>query len=285
MDARLSVLLTAGIAAFLVWLAFWGTSPSNNQAGGRAAIEQMLTRTLTENDSAQCTEDMTSSFVAQSFGGHEGTTPMERCLEQNTTEEAAMGESATIKSVQVSGSTARAVAVVHGGSMDGSQLTIDLIAQGGRWKLNHLADIQIDRAKVDQGYLREMQVAGMTHRESRCLIRTFDREFTDAELERATLSGVDNLETEGVGLGCLSRGTLVRMFEKGFASGAQSRGIPAPVADCIASRFTGGMTTAELRAFVKAGEGTPAQSERIRAVAAACAADYRNGVLPRSGAA
>jgi hypothetical protein len=285
MDARLSWLLTAGIAGFLVWLAFWGTSSSNNQAGGRPAIEQMLSRTMTENDPAQCTEDMTPALVEQSFGGHEGTTPMQRCVEKNTTEEDAMADSVTIKSVQVNGLTARAVIATHGGSMDGGQVTVDLVAQGGRWKLDHLADIQFDRAKVDRMYLREMQVAGMTPGESRCLVRTFDREFSDAELERATLSGVDNLETEGVGLGCLSRATLVRMFEKGITAGVQSRGIPAPVGDCIAFRFTHGMSVAELRAFVKAGQGTPAQSERVRAVAAACAADYRNGVLPRSGSA
>jgi hypothetical protein len=285
MDARLSWLLTAGIAGFLVWLAFWGTSTSHTQAGGRSAIEQMLQRTFTENDPAQCTEDMTPAIVEQSFGGHEGTTAMQRCVEKNKTEEEAAAKSVVIKSVVLNGLTARAVVVAHGGSMDGSQMTVNLVAQGGRWKLDHLADIQIDRAKVDRMYVREMQVAGMTPGESRCLVRAFDREFSDAELERASLSGVDNLETEGVGLGCLSRATLVRMFEKGIAAGVQSRGIPAPVGDCIAFRFTHGMSIAELRAFVKAGQGTPAQSERVRAVAAACAADYRNGVLPQSGSA
>jgi hypothetical protein len=285
MDARLSWLLTAGIAGFLVWLAFWGTSSSNNQAGGRPAIEQMLSRTMTENDPAQCTEDMTPALVEQSFGGHEGTTPMQRCVEKNTTEEDAMADSVTIKSVQVNGLTARAVIATHGGSMDGGQVTVDLVAQGGRWKLDHLADIQFDRAKVDRMYLREMQVAGMTPGESRCLVRTFDREFSDAELERAALSGVDNLETEGVGLGCLSRATLVRLFEKGVASNVQSRGIPAPVADCIAFRFTSGMSESALRGVIKAHQLTPTQRARVRTVTQACAIDYRNGVLPKSGSA
>ena len=285
MDARLSVLLTAGIAAFLVWLAFWGTASPDPQAGGRPAIEQMLNRTFTENDPAQCSNDMTPAFVSQSFGGHEDTTPMQRCVEQNTDENEPAAKSVTVKSVALNGRSARAVVLAHGGDMDGSQATVDLVVQDGRWKLDRLADIQIDRASLDRTYLQQMQAMGMTTSESRCLLRAFDREFSDAELERATLSGVDNLESEGVGLGCLGRSTLVAMFEKGIASGAQSRGIPAPVADCIASRFTAGMSTAELRAFVKAGEGTPTQSDRVRAVAAACAADYRNGVLPRSGAA
>jgi hypothetical protein len=285
MDARLSWLITAGIAGVLVWLAFWGSVSPEPQGGGRPAIKQMIARSFTENDPAQCTEDMTPAFVSQTFGGHEDTAPMQRCLEQNTTEKEATAKSVTIKSVALNGTTARAVVVAHGGDMDGSEATVDLVLQGGRWKLERLADIQIDRASLDRMYLREMQAAGMSAGESRCLLRAFDREFSDTELERATLSGVDNLENEGVGLGCLGRSTLVRMFQEGIARGVQSRGIPTPVADCIASRFTGGMSTAELRGFVKAGEGTPAQSERVRAVAAACAADYRNGVLPRSGAA
>ncbi len=197
MDARLSWLFTAGIAGFLVWLAFWGTSAPNSQAGGRQAIEQMIGRTFTENDPAQCTQDMTPALVEQSC--HEGTTSMQRCVEENKTEEEAIADTVTIESVVVNGLTARAVVVAHGGEMAGSQVTVDLVADGGRWKLDHLADVQIDRASFDQNYIRKMQAAGITPSESRCVVRALDREVSDAEIERASSGGGGDTAGEHMG--------------------------------------------------------------------------------------
>jgi hypothetical protein len=283
----ISWIVCGTIAAVLVGLVLFGgggadSGGSGGGADATAEIKQMLTRTMTENDPQQCTHDMTPAFLEQSFGRDEDNTAPENCREENTDDEPPSARSVAFQSVTVQGSTAEAVVAIEGGNMDGSRVTVRLVSDAGRWKLDRLADLQIDRARVDQAYVREMEESGLSRAEARCVVAELHREFSDAEIERAAVSGEDDLATDQVGLECVSRSTLVAMFQKGIVAGAESRGMPSSVADCVAQRFTSGLSDAELRAFVR-GHRTQRQAAELRAVLAACATAYRSGALPQVG--
>jgi hypothetical protein len=72
-------------------------SAAAERPADRSAIEQLLTRTLTQNDPKQCTQDMTPSFLRQSFGSEKGT--LDRCHRANTPQSAAAAKSVAVESI------------------------------------------------------------------------------------------------------------------------------------------------------------------------------------------
>jgi hypothetical protein len=260
-----------------------------DSAGGeaeaaRTEIERMLSRTFTENDPAQCSEDATSDFLRQGFGG-EGEDPLEECRRENTEDEEPDAESVQIDSVIVDGATARAVFTASGGGLDGSVVTVELVHDFDRWKLDRMTDIQIDRARFDAA-LREDAAndEGTTAREADCFVAALGRYDTSA-LERLTLQGPEgNTAFRRLALSCLSPARMVRVFTKGLREKMDAGDIPEPAVDCITDSVVRSLGVKGIRELAAAGQSAiPSFAPQLDAALFACMDAYRSGLLGKAG--
>jgi hypothetical protein len=273
MDVRLSWLITGGIAVLLLWLAFSLTSggsggqpaatggpapgafPSagGDQAGDKSSIEELIRRTSTENDPKQCTEDMTPAFRRASFGAEKGT--LDRCRRLNTPQTEPMAKSVAIQGVTGRGSNATAVfGVTSSNTLDGSVYTVSLVRQGGRWKLDSLDDIQIDRARFDQHLRDELGARGYLPAETSCAITKLDQTVSSDQIERNVINNESSYEyIEASAVSCLSRPTLLRELSQEFTAAFNSRGMPPRVTRCVVDRLTHGVPIGRLRHLLAAG--------------------------------
>jgi hypothetical protein len=254
-----------------------GGSSSEDQAG--TEIEGLLTRFFTVNDPAQCTDDVTPALLRQNFPGPD---PLQSCQRVNTDDQDTFTESVQVDDVAVQGPTARASIRLSGGQLDGSKVTVSLIETSGRWQVDRLAVAQLDRAGFDRAVRSQILKGGATPSEADCFVGTLDRNVSDQELSRAILNASARSRLTA-GWGCISRATLLRELDAAIAQRTQSENVPSAVVQCIVDRLTQGMSDSQLRAFLRAGGGNVQQATQVRAIAAACAQDYANGVLPQSG--
>jgi hypothetical protein len=244
------------------------------------AIETAVIEALTENDPSQCTTIVTQRFVEQSFA-EAGPEAIEECREANVDAKSTTAEEVTFDRVTVEGDTAQAVVAVSGGAEDGSILTISLLHEGGRWKLDHLDDIQINRARFDRAQEAAGVKEGLTPQEAQCVVAQLRRTHTTAQLEQEALDE-DTEDPASPEVLCLSRATLVREFAKGIRRSVQQdkQDIPEQVAECVVHKLTRDLRITQLRALVAAGDvGRPALSGLARTATRNCAHDYRLGIL------
>jgi hypothetical protein len=260
-----------------------GTEVSADQA--RTEIGSVISRFFTVADPTECTEDVTPALLRQNFGGSD---PLEICRRVNTSDAASTSDaglaphSVQVNEVSVRGTTADASVKVAGGYIDGSEVSVDLIEDRGRWKIDHLVVSRLDRGGFDRVVLRSMTREGATPSEAGCVVAREHRAISDQELASKLLNASSYGGLSSVGLACLSRATLLAQLEKVFAQEMQSRGLPTAIGECAADRFVQGMSDAQLRAFIAAPHETAAQHARALEIGRACAQDYANGVLPRN---
>jgi hypothetical protein len=224
-------------------------------AADRPTIEQMLTRGFTENDPKQCTQDMTSSFLRYSFGTEKGA--LDRCRRSNTPQSEPAAKSVVVESVtSASGGATAVIKVTSDNSLDGSVLTLRLVRDRGRWKVDQLADIQIDRTRLDQHVRDQLGAHGYLPAETSCAIAKFDRTVSDQDIERDAVVGGPSTSADVIGgdaASCLSRPTLLRELSQEFTAALQSRSFPAPITRCVVDRLTHGVPTSRLRHLLAAG--------------------------------
>ena len=271
MDARLSWLLSGGIAVFLLWLVFssagGGSDPSSTpanspgapppgappQTGDRSAIDDVLNRTFTQNDPSQCTQDVTAAYLHQVFGSEKGAE--DRCRRHSTPQSELTARSIAVQSVVGGGSRATAVIRLSStNTLDGSVQIISLVHQGGRWKLDKLVDVQIDRARFDQQLRNELGARGYLPAETSCAVGKLDRTVPSDEIERDIVIGDSSYEyIENSAVSCLSRPTLLREFGEEITAAFRSRGVPQQVTRCVVDRLTHGVPIMRLRHLLAAG--------------------------------
>jgi hypothetical protein len=233
--------------------------PATAQAAGpaqpadRSAIDDVLTRTFTQNDPRQCTQDITPGYLRHVFGAEKGA--LDRCRRHNTPQSEVMAQSIEIQSVSGGGSEATAVIKTSGANtLDGSVMTIGLVHQGDRWKLNKLLDVRIDRSRFDQHLRDELGSRGYLPAETSCAVGKLDRTVSDAAIETDLLIGESSYEyIDGAAVSCLSRPTLLRELSQAFTAAFSSRGVPTRVTHCVVSRLTHGVPIVRLRHLLAAG--------------------------------
>jgi hypothetical protein len=256
-----------------------GEDSSGGEAeAARAEIAGMLSRTLTESDPAQCTEDFTAQFLRQSFGDDD---ELERCIRRNRQDEDPNAERVQVDRVTISGATAQAVIKAIGGGMDGSVITVEVVHDFGRWKLDRMVDLQIDRAKFDRVLEERALENGFSPNETRCYVEAFARAVSDEELERLEISG-EEPDFGGIGISCIRKATLTRQIGEEISQSMEADDTPRPVIDCVVDRITHGLSGAQLRALVAVRDNGRLGS-LLRAAASACGRDYSSGLLPHNG--
>jgi hypothetical protein len=271
MDPRLSWLLTGGIAVLLLYLAFSsmggssrpGATQANSpgafpsarppQMAGQGSIEDVVRRTFTQNDPKQCTRDMTPAFLRSSFGSEKGT--LDRCRRGNTSQSETSAKSITFERVVGRGSNATAVfSASSSNTLDGSVLTVSLVRQRGRWKLDSFDDIQIDRARFDRHLSDDLGARGYLPAETSCAIGKLDRTLSSDQIERNVLNQDSSYEyIFSSAASCLGRPTLIRELRQAFTAALSSRGFSSRVTRCVVDRVTRGVPIGRLRHLLAAG--------------------------------
>jgi hypothetical protein len=109
--------------------------------GGGSSDEDKIAETIetaaTTNDPSNCTELETLSFVEQN-SQQKGKAAVKSCEEEaEAGEEEAEG--ANVSNVSVDGSNATAEAEFEGGSLGSQSLEVELVEEGGTWKLDQIA--------------------------------------------------------------------------------------------------------------------------------------------------
>jgi hypothetical protein len=233
------------------------TAPAGTPLGpaDRPVVEQMLTRTFTQNDPKQCTQDMTSSFLRHSFGSEKGT--LDRCRRSNTPQSAPSAKSVAVESITAtSGGATAVIKASSDNSMDGSVLTLRLVRQSGHWKLDQIVDIQIDRTLLDQHLREQLGAQGYLPSETSCATAKFDRTISDEDIERDAIVGGSSSSSSTVeadAVSCLSRPTLLRELSQEFTAVLNSRGLPASITRCVVDHLTHGVPTSRLRHLLAEG--------------------------------
>jgi hypothetical protein len=242
----------------------------------------MLSRTFTENDPKQCTENMTRAFLRHSFGSSAGT--LDRCHRANTPQSETNAHSVTVESVTATGSAAIAVIKMNGGRSDGTTSTFKVVDEHGHWKLDRLTDVQIDRVRLDQTLKNELGERGYLPSETTCAMAKYDQAVSDDAIERSSIEAdPSSVEVEPYAASCLSRPTLLRQLSEDFTAALAVRGITGPVVKCVVDRITHGVPTVRLRHLLAAGErGTDGWAKLGYEAALAC---DRSGTSPSTSAA
>jgi hypothetical protein len=109
--------------------------------GGGSSDEDKIAETIetaaTTSDPSNCTELETLSFVEQNTT-EKGKAAVKTCeAEAEAGEEEAEG--ANVSNVSVNGSKATAEAEFEGGSLGSQSLEVELVEEGGTWKLDQIA--------------------------------------------------------------------------------------------------------------------------------------------------
>jgi hypothetical protein len=133
--ARLSLLALALISAAAL-LAACGGGGGNDDT---AQITDLIQTAVKSTDPADCTKLQTQQFVEQTEL-QSGQAAIQQC-QKDATDTSDNPDSVDVTKVTSSGATGSADVTFHGGSFDGSTLTVAVSKNGDQWKLDKITDI------------------------------------------------------------------------------------------------------------------------------------------------
>ena len=172
-----------------------------------------------------------------------------------------------------------ATVAVTGGEADGSTLRLEVVRQGGQWKLDYLARVQIDRERFDAAQRRELTALATPRGEAECAVRRVRRIFPTPQIERALVSGKTRIFAAAE-VTCFRRSTLAHQFTIAVRHAAP-KDVPAPILDCVIRKIIGTTSTAELRVLFAAPDRFTGYFEDLaRSAARSCAKESESGLLP-----
>jgi hypothetical protein len=265
---KISWVICGAVALVLLGFLFLGESGDKGQQGGapgapppagaaqtaaHSTIGDLLNRTFTQNDPKACTRDLTAAYLHQTFGSEKGA--LDRCRRSNTPQAPKGAKSIEIQSVSTSGASGTAVLrQSSANTLDGSVVTLRLRRQGGRWKLDQLANVQIDRARFDQHLRHDLGARGYLPAETSCAVAKLDRSVGSDQIERDLVIGESSYEyIYSTAVSCLGRSTLLRELGEGMRDALASRGVSTQVTRCVVGRLTHGVPIVRLRHLIAAG--------------------------------
>ena len=132
--SKLPLIIGGALAAVAVVVVLVLVLAGGGDDGGgeQADVEDVIERVATSKDPADCKEIYTQNYLQKATGAS-GTEAVDLC-------EQAVGQDKTegveISDVEITGDKATAKAVPEGGNLDGKELELTLVKQGGDWKLD-----------------------------------------------------------------------------------------------------------------------------------------------------
>lgn len=189
------LLLPLALLALALALAACGGGGSSSSGGGEAeaAIEKTIEESAKSTDPAKCTEIQTQAFNEQETAskGKEATENCESEAESGETE----ATSVNVSEVEVNGESATAVAEVDGTALSGQGIEIELVEEGGTWKMNKfIAFANYNGKALAEALEKEFaKEEGVSAALAKC-VSSGVAEFSQQEAEAVAFEG----ETEGL---------------------------------------------------------------------------------------
>jgi hypothetical protein len=257
-------------------------SSGDSAAVAKGNVEAVVRRALTSGDPAVCQRAMTARYLHQNFSQGD-TNPLDECRFESDLPGEPFAREVDFRSTRVQANSGVVTVSVSGGQADGSIVRIGLVREGAGWKLDHLADIQIDRPRFDTAGRRNAMAQGVTASEANCAVKRLHRFYDTNELEHAIVAGKSE-DFSAAEVVCLGRRTLVKEFRLALRIAAP-KDAPDQIIDCVGRRLTKGASTGLLRALFAAGDKLTRYLERATTAAAkACGKDAEAGLLPSPAA-
>jgi hypothetical protein len=166
-----------------------GSEDETTAEGDTAAVSEAIEGFATNADPTACQDVATEHFLRQTeFSSiHEA---VERCQEE-AHQKFDDPSSIDVLQVEVDGSSATADVAFEGGSYDGQTLSVELVKEGGRWKMDSLTGFaEFDKDKLMTAFEEGLKRVGGARAEP--LVRCYGdaiRALPDDEAEEVMLSG------------------------------------------------------------------------------------------------
>jgi hypothetical protein len=159
-------------------------------------IASMIENAATTTDPATCKEDQTTAFVEQSQG-LEGKKGLEEC-EKSTEEGKGNPDSVDVSEVEAEGDEGTAAVAFHGGSYDGQTLVVNVVEEGGNWKLNEVEEFKVFDAEkllaaLTVRFEEEADAGNIPAELGECIVEGLE-EFSEPELEEVAIESREALE-------------------------------------------------------------------------------------------
>jgi len=189
------VLLPLVLIASALALAACGGGGSSSGGGGEAeaAIEETIKESASSTDPSKCTELQTQAFNEQETAskGKEATENCESEAESGETE----ATKVSVSEVTVNGSKATAVAEIDGTALSGQGVELELVEEGGNWKMNQFMGFaNYDSKALAEAVEKELEgQEGVSASLARC-VSAGVAEFSQQEAEAVAFKG----ETEAI---------------------------------------------------------------------------------------
>jgi hypothetical protein len=152
------------LAAALALAACGGSSGG----GEESKIEEVIEESATGTDPAKCTELQTALFNETEAGqkGAEATKTCEKEVKGNDT------ESVEVSDVNVNGESATAEVEIEGSSLNGQTVEVELVEEGGDWKLNKFVGFtNFDAAALGEALEEEFEKEeGVDPKLAKCVV-------------------------------------------------------------------------------------------------------------------
>jgi hypothetical protein len=181
---KLHLLLPCLLIASAFALTACGSSSGSSDEG---QIEEAI-QTATKPDPADCTKFQTQAFVEQS-SDETGKAAIKSC-EKEAEEPTNTAESVTVTNVEVDGSKATADAAFVGSGFDGQTLTVALVEEGGRWKLDKVTGFaKLDKPALEKTFEKEFEASEELNKaQIGCIVGGIGK-ASQTEIEELLLSG------------------------------------------------------------------------------------------------
>jgi hypothetical protein len=160
-------------------------SGASGASGDEAAVTTAIQDSATSTDPSTCTTLETQAFVEQSTF-KTGQDAVKTCQENASNH----ADSVDVTNVSVKGTKATADAAITGGSLDGQTLTVQLVNDGGQWKLNHIVTfVKFDRASFLKAFQESLTTQGqLNSSQIHCVLSTMSQ-GSDKQIQQLMLSG------------------------------------------------------------------------------------------------
>jgi hypothetical protein len=152
--------------------------------GDKTEIERTIEAVATGSGPAYCDSLVTQRYLVQATGAKP---PFADEVCESDAEDTSRAHSVDASEIAIEGARATAAVEYGGGSFDGSQLVVQLVKDGGKWKLDRIVAFRtFDRPRFDRAYRRSFLEFGSPVASADCALAKA-RRLSNAEIERAAL--------------------------------------------------------------------------------------------------
>jgi hypothetical protein len=256
----------------------WQLVPEASSSRDVTEIREVVTHDTLVADPSDCTELETERLVMQ---GEEGTyeEALAECREEEADEDDALGPTLDVSEIEVDGDEAHATANAPDGRMSMFTFRLDLVRESGRWKIDYISGVEIDRPAFDALMAQRADDSRWTAAELDCIL-SHHRAVPTEEIERSFVEeGEHALEDDlrEFSMLCMRGTRLTQVLSAVLHERAVEDGVPVRYADCFTRQFLSRVPRARIRDLLVSGRPLP--SKYCTASARACATKYPAAAL------